>query len=411
MRTLLPAVKFASKVARVLGFLGNRKAAEFKAEVDDLLTQTAMLDVPDRFNSAFREHGWIATNSFPLEMMAEAAELHAGGMLEAAEEAIISWFDEDKISFFCIQRTRRFHEADLRTEQLEEALALYQEERYFAAVPLILIACDGLASDVVGYSPFKSGADLSCFDSIVGHESALPALIQQLTTGVRKSSNTSLKLPNRNGILHGRSLGYANKKMCAKAWMLYLAIADWSADKASENERKSKYEKEQNVTFRDTLNLLAKNRRDRQVIDSFESTDKTPPFEGIASPETPEFCFDQFCNAWKQKKFGIMARHAMVSDSVTINKFAGEIREMAQLAELRDYEILCVRHVTVARAEASIRIFASVWRGEVKGVLNVLAFRRSREGKVVMPDEDGYWQVQQNCIYQVNSLFKENDED
>ena len=88
-----------------------------------------------------------------------------------------------------------------------------------AAVPLILIACDGFVSGVLGTSPFEKDADLSVFDSIVGHPTSLPALIGMLRKGVRKTSDERLDVPLRHGILHGRSLGYANRRVCYKAWI------------------------------------------------------------------------------------------------------------------------------------------------------------------------------------------------
>ena len=255
MKAMLPAVKAASVVAGAFGIFGSEKAAKIKAAADEVLNQADILDVPDRFNAAFADQGWIATGSFSMQAMQDALDHHDNGRPDDARKSIVAWFDEDNISLFCIQRSRRYHKADLRDDQRKEALKLYLEERYMTAVPLILIACDGMASDVAGHSPFAQGADLSCFDSIVGHDSALPTLIGKLITGVRKSSNDPLDLPNRNGILHGLSLGYANKELCAKAWMLLLALVDWASDKASEQERRQQFDKEQSTTLRDSLEL------------------------------------------------------------------------------------------------------------------------------------------------------------
>ena len=401
MKAMLPAVKAASVVAGAFGIFGSEKAAKIKAAADEVLNQADILDVPDRFNAAFADQGWIATGSFSMQAMQDALDHHDNGRSDDARKSIIAWFDEDNISLFCVQRSRRYHKADLRDDQLKEALKLYLEERYMAAVPLILIACDGMASDVAGYSPFKSDADLSCFDSIVGHDSTLPTLIGKLITGVRKSSNDPLDLPNRNGILHGRSLGYANKELCAKAWMLLLALVDWASDKASEQERREQFDKEQSTTLRDSLELHAKTQRDRQIIDAFQRSERSAPFTDLTDPELPETAFNAFFQSWRNKNYGQMARSAMNPRGQSLKKHAGEIRNMAEFVELKDYELLTVRHTTVARAEAVVRVTAKTIQKDVAGTIEVLAFRSKSDGDIAMPLDEGHWCVQQNCIYHV----------
>ena len=224
MKALLPGLKALGGIAGFLGGLGYRKEQleRFRDQVNDLTEKAAVLDLPDRFNSVFGSHGWIAVGSaLSVDVMAAALALHEDGKTEEAEHVLVEWFTKDNIERFAILRAKRFHRAQLRDDQLKEALELYLEERYFAAVPLILIACDGFASDVAPTSPFEKDADLSCFDSITGHSTALPALIKLLTKGVRKSRDDAIDLPLRHGILHGRSLGYANKKVCAKACPTY----------------------------------------------------------------------------------------------------------------------------------------------------------------------------------------------
>lgn len=407
IKAVLPAVKLASKVAGAFGLFGNKKAVHIKAIADDLLEQAKIIDIPDRFNKAFADQGWIATGSFSMDVMKQALDYQGNDQAKDARQAIIEWFNEDNISLFCIQRSHQHHHADLRDGQLQEALKLYLEERYLAAVPLILIACDGMASDVAGYSPFKSGADLSCFDSIVGHESALPNLIGRLTTGVRRSTNDPLVFPNRNGILHGRSLGYAHKELCAKAWLLFLALVDWASDKASEQERLEKYDKERSVTLRDSIDSLAKTRRDRVIMDEFERLKRSAPFADLTDTSLPETAFNAFFQGWLKKNYGQMAKNAMNPRTDGLNKHAGELRQTAEFVELINYELITVHHTTVARAEAVVKVTANTIQKPVSGIIEVLAFRCKPDGDIAMPQDDGHWCVQHNCIY---SVMNENFE-
>src|SRR5690606_12479395 len=63
---------------------------------------------------------------------------------------------------------------------------------------------------------------------IAGHSSGLNVLKDIFTVGRNKTSKEKISIPYRNGILHGRDLGYANKKVAAKAWAAMFAIRDWA---------------------------------------------------------------------------------------------------------------------------------------------------------------------------------------
>ena len=223
---LIRLVKNVVGLTRKFGITNERLDRLYETS-EIALEQSDIIELPDRFNDAFAEKGWIATNSMSADIMRRALELHRAGKEIEAENEIVSWFKEDTITLFAINRAKKFNKASNRWEQIHEALKLTLEERYMSAVPLILIACDGFASDVMGASPFAKDADLTAFDSITGHSNSLSSLVRLVTKGVRKSSNDELTLPLRHGILHGQSLGYANRTVCAKSWLLMIALVDW----------------------------------------------------------------------------------------------------------------------------------------------------------------------------------------
>ena len=259
----LPLVKMAKSVAGFAKKLGiaNESLDKIHQTAEDMLQQADLLTLPDRFNDAFARKGWVATGSMSAGTMQTALKLYEAGKSQQAEDEIIAWFQEDTINLFAIGRAKRFNKARNRWHQLREALKLTFEERYWSAVPLILIACDGFASDVLGTSPFDKDADLTAFDSITGHPNSLPFLIKELTKGVRKSSDEELTLPLRHGILHGQSLGYANRIVCMKAWLLMIALVDWACDKSNEEERICERQSAANVSFRIWRNGYAKTKR------------------------------------------------------------------------------------------------------------------------------------------------------
>jgi hypothetical protein len=305
----------------------------------------------------------------------------------------------DTINLFAITRSKSFNASQGRWHQLREALALTQEHRYWSAVPLILLASDGFASEVLGTSPFEKNADLSLFDSMVAHPTALPAMIARLTKGVRKSSDDPLSLPLRHGILHGRSLGYANRAVCGKAWMLMIALVDWATDKRDEEARRAKDEERSSTDWRAISTAIQKNQADKRAIEAFAAISWEGPFEAGLSESDPPFAFREFLAGWKARNFGLMAKRAVNITQQRQAHLAGRMRADTEHVQLTEFEILSVKQTTVARAEARVFMRGRTLKGDVEGEFAILSFRYTVCGDVAMPNDEGVWHVQQGCVF------------
>lgn len=367
---------------------------------DQFLAQSDILLLPDRFNAAFSERGWLATSSMSVDAMRAALTKHDEGDADTGEEIILDWvLDRETINLFAITRSKSFGDVHGRWHQLREALALTTEGRYWSAVPLVLIACDGFASDVLGTSPFEKNVDLSAFDSVVAHPSSLPAAIARITKGVRKSSDDILSLPLRHGILHGRSLGYADRAVCGKAWMLMIALVDWAVDKQDEEARRAKDDERRSMNWAGISATLEKNQADKAAIEAFVPRRwEGPLLAGIAEDEPP-FAFREFFAGWQNRNFGIMAKRAVNMTRQKHAHLAGRMRADEEHIKLIDFEILSVSQTTVARAEARIRMNGRKQKGDVGGEFLVLAFNHTADGHIAMPTDEGTWQVQQGCMF------------
>ncbi len=397
-RSFAVLVKLVTGVLVSIGFKGG-KIERLNIEALNVIEQSDILEIPDRFNQAFADKGWIATNSMSMEVMRQALSFHDEGREIEAEEVILAWFAKETIELFAILRGASFNSAIERKDQLEEALALTLEERYLAAVPLILIACDGFASDELGTSPFEKDADLSSFDSLVGHPTALPALMRKLVKGVRKTSDEELSLPFRHGILHGRSLGYGNRRVCYKSWMLMIALVDWAHDKRDEENRKNKQAERENLSWRALFRQIRELGETRRALESFRAIDWSPPFDDALKSETPVLAVFEFLEAWKSKNFGAMAERAVNLLQKNQKHLAGELRRDAEVVQLLEFQVRSIRQTTVARAEAIVFLRGQTLTREVQGEFILLSFRHTFDGDVAMPNDDGYWTVQQLCIF------------
>lgn len=402
LSTALPVVRAVRELASLAlrTGLGGEKARKTMDSADQLLTQSSVLHLPDRFNAVFAERGWIATTSMSVDAMRVALARHDEGNADAGEEVLLDWIlDPEIINLFAITRSKSFGDVHGRWHQLREALALTEEGRYWSAVPLVLIACDGLASDVLGSSPFEKNADLSQFDSMVAHPSSLPAAIARITRGVRKSSDDALSLPLRHGILHGRSLGYANRAICGKAWMLMIALVDWAVDKREEEARRAKDEERRSTNWGDISSLLRKNQADKMAFEEFKPRRWEGPFVGDLVEDEPPFAFHEFLTGWQTRNFGLMATRAVNITQQKHAHLAGRMRTDAEHIKLVEFEILSVSQTTVSRAEAHVRMHGQNLKGDVGGEFLILAFYHTTRGDVAMPTDEGIWWVQQGCIF------------
>ena len=396
-----------AKIARaVTGFLKKLSITNENMEsifhaADAVLSEADIVDLPDRFNDAFSSDGWIATGSMSAVTMRQALHHFEAGERQEAEDVILSWFDRDRIALFAINRAKRFNKARNRWDQLQEALKLTFEERYWSAVPLILIACDGFASDVLGRSPFEKDADLTAFDSIVGHPHSLQRLIGQITKGVRKSSDEKILLPLRHGILHGQSLGYANRTVCMKAWLLMIALVDWACDKDDERARRLEDQASSDATFRDAVRKLQRVESDKRIMGAHQIRESLGPYGATVDKNSPEHAILEFLNAWMNGNFGVMAERSVNLSHQSVKKMAGQLRRDAELVKLRDFELRAVRQTTVARAEAVAYLKGTTLMGDVEGEYEIVAFRYSAKGEIVMPTDLGTWRVQEACMYKL----------
>ena len=390
--------RFITRLLRKI-CITNENIEKIHKAADDALNRSDILDLPDRFNDAFSRDGWIATGSMSADTMREAVQFYHSGRTQEAEDAILSWFQRETIALFAVQRAKRFNKARNRWDQLQEALNLTFEERYWSAVPLILIACDGFASDVLDTSPFEKDADLTAFDSIVGHPNSLQFLIGMLRKGVRKSSEEELTLPLRHGILHGQSLGYANRKVCMKAWLLMIALVDWAYDKDSEQKRRLEDQSESAVGIGDAIESLQKLESHKRIMNAHEVQETFGPFGNDLDKSSPEHAVMEFLISWKGGNYGRMAERSVNLSKQSIKKLAGQLRRDAEIIELRDFELCSVRQTTVARADAVAFLKGRTMTGDVDGEYRIIAFRHAENGDIAMPADSGTWRVQEACMF------------
>lgn len=232
--------------------------------------------LPDRFNGAFIQQGWIFVE---FACGYEAAERALAMRTEGASEADIdTWLAEHFLAFEPIRwqslkllgggMAEPRH--PIRAEVTERALAAYEDGDWLVAVPLLLMLIDGFGVSETGTKSLFSDLDtldelFQANESVAGHPSALKPLLERLRRGQRGYSERALNLPLRNGILHGTRLNYANKVVAAKALNLLAAIVEWARDVAPEPKDEQAKQRWNERFLRDNLERLRPDTPDRAL--------------------------------------------------------------------------------------------------------------------------------------------------
>ena len=370
----------AAEAARLIASLGIlpsvgplADAAKALAEVVD---KAGVLTLPDRFNTAFSGLGWVTCGSMPTEAMESAIALKTAGRTDDAEQLLAEIFDEPTLRFL-IMRSHRFHKVYERKPQLEEAKALFLEGRYLAATPLLLMASDGLAYDVGGFSVFSEHADLTAFDSIVGHPTGLPALIGLIRAPRSKTTGDPISIPYRHGMLHGRDSGYGNRIACAKAWHLFQALVDWAQEKAEEPGRIAVQRQKASQSFGDIIDeaVTSAARRDaeKKALDAWTARD-LPGLPHVLEPGSPEEALHDYLVGWASGNFMLMSSRSINLVGKSAGKLAYEARRDARGLKLTDFRILRFEDTTPSssHAETMLTFETSTGRREMQLSIGVM---------------------------------------
>jgi len=369
---------------------------------------TRMINLPDKFNSHFAKKGWIAYESMNAEIMEKAIELAEKDKINDAETLLVEYFNEKNLNFMLI-RMRGINAFKPREQLAQKALEDYLEERYHASIPVALMIIDGLVNDIEQTGFFTSRTDLTAWDSIAGHSSGLQELSKLFYKTRKKTSTEEIYIPYRNGILHGRDLGYANKIVAAKVWGALFAIGDWARIVQAGNKNPPKTEEKQ-LTWREIFQRLAKNKDRKKLILEWKprkiQANKDFPIYGKTDDygeNTPERTLVSFMEFWSKENYGKMTELIKNYFKVSIGKAAGELREIFKGKKLERFEILSVVDKAPTLSIIKVRIYYT--RNEENLI------KKETEIWVVYEDEDnnpkvrgelgGSWKITREIFWDI----------
>lgn len=383
--------------------------SEIKAALVEIIKMRekaeALASMPDRFNYFFAERGWIAYESMDAEVAEVAIKRAESGDIDGAEEDLVASYDEKAVRI----RLGWMHAIKVfraRMPLAHKALVDYAEGRYHASVPVVLLLLDGMPNDLGGPGFFAEGTDLSAWNSMAAHPTGLPALAKIMADGRHKTTTEPLRIPYRNGILHGRDLGYDNQMVAAKAWAALFAAGDW-AKKVERGEREAPPPEPEPTwgsvwqSIKDAAEQHASSKRDMAEMETWQPRSVTL---GVALPttgeledykeDTPERKLVEFLRHWRKQNYGKMA-HCIVPDHRgPLNKAAGQLRDNYLLKTSPSLELLATEDTGPAMTKITARItYKANDRDEEREVVFILLYEDEQGHPMMRGKLGGSWYV------------------
>ena len=392
-------------------FLPKDKRAQLKDLEENLQEMEKAITL---FNDFFSDLGWCAYDSMNMNLMKDAISKYDSLGVDAGEEVLLNFYKTDvkKIMHWLKNKAEPFAQRyDLMQKSLDDHFA----GRYYASVPLFLIIIDGAVNDYTKSKGFfAEGTDITAWDCLVGCDDGLTKMKGIFNKGRNKTNHEEIRLPYRNGILHGRDLNYGNEYVSCKCVAVMFALADWMSMKNSEENRKAKFEKESNPPpISESLKRLKESSDDRAEIARWEKRNivvgvDISPFPTIEDCEEYQYIIPviKVFDAWKSKNYGALSSHLknLFSYEPSEKKRAGECRQMFSTKTFRSFEIKEIEE----RACSMTRILVHAdWESNGKHFSESLEFGAIYQDENKKPAfpwrENGAWYL---MPWKVQGLYK-----
>ena len=355
-------------MAKQFGY-SNSKFDEAFQQFEEMNKQyNAIKHIPDRFNHFFAKKGWIAFETLNFPLMEKCVKLAEEGKSDEAENELIEYFTDRENVNFLATRLINLHEFRQRRTLMLNALEDHFSGRYHASVPLFLMLIDGFVNEFEHVGFFAEKVDLSVWDTIAAHDSGLGTIAKIFGKSRKKTNDEEITLPYRNGILHGRDLGYANIKVSAKALSTLLALKDWAdaikkGKKGIDKEFVPPTLDESLIGIASTLEQMEENQNQREHMDKWEKRELTVganlPAKGEVSDyekNSPEKALIEFLYYLLKNNYGNMAKliSKQWNEDKSISNLAGVLREIFDRKKLIDFELVTVYDNAPAISEVEV---------------------------------------------------------
>jgi hypothetical protein len=178
--------------------------------------------------------GWAISDLANPQIYDRATEMLNAGDQEASEAVLEKYWNEPgKLESAVLRVLRVATHSEIRIrvgrrrhELLELAVVDHRAGRYHASVPVILAQAEGMVRDVTGSSPYQQASRLTDDVSRGGHPDILQPIFEASGKTMKRTVLEDAGVfPSRQGILHGRALGYDTQRNSTKALVTIAELA------------------------------------------------------------------------------------------------------------------------------------------------------------------------------------------
>jgi hypothetical protein len=361
-----------------------------------------LINIPDQFNDHFRNSGWIAYETMNHDIMIKAVKLADADKFEDAENLLVEYYDEKLIKLF-ISRLNWIENFKPRMDLIELAFEDYLEGRFHASIPVILAMIDGVVTDLKSGDQrgfFAEGTKVEAWDAIAAHETGLPALQRVLSKTRKKTRREKISLPYRNGILHGRDLGYANKIVAVKIWATLFALSDGiMAIKKDETPQEE-------IEYSIIDSIIEEKKSEKEFLDTMTKINSFEPRKLNLSyvhsldydEETPEKFLVDFLDLWSKNKpnfYEMTKKLDLFLEKRSIKQMIGVLRnKIFKNQKLNGYKILSINDETIGIASINVNLNIQDGEKEKSQKTTFKLCYYDPDGKIsIRGTEGGSWKI------------------
>lgn len=184
--------------------------------------------------AALTEIGWAISDLANPRIYDRATEMLKAGDQASSEDLLEKYWNEAgklESAVLRVLRVATYSEIRIevgrrRHELLKLAVADHRAGRYHASVPVVLAQAEGIVRDVTGSSPYQQASRLNDEVSRGGHPDILQPIFQASGRPMKRTVIEDVGVfPSRQGILHGRALGYDTRRNSTKALVAIAELA------------------------------------------------------------------------------------------------------------------------------------------------------------------------------------------
>ena len=360
------------KMVRLFG-LRNKSFDEAVKALDKLKSDLSkMKNQFNKFNELFNNRGWLAYDHLSSTLIEEVLITAESKSIADAERLLIKYHTSEEI-YSRISWLRGIEVFAPRIELIRLAVIDSKERRFHAAIPVVLMMIDGVVNDVVQTGFFSEKTDLKAWDSFAAHDNSLKQISEMFSSKRNKTNSEQLTIPYRNGILHGRDLGYYNETTMSKSWAMLFTVADYVKSKVVEEKNIDEYNlksaKESNLplqlselkkTIIDYTDQQTRHERQKELIENWTKRSLSSQYlKSLSFQEaSPEATVLAFVSYWRKMNYGKMAELTteLYDQGESVGKKAGLLKRTFLRYNCKGVEFVGIKDESPAISVIELKI-------------------------------------------------------